>query len=100
VTPDAISVACIALLGLANSLMWPSIFPLAIDGLGKFTQDWLGAPGNGNRWRSDYAFDLRATSAAIGSQRAYAIMIPCFLFLFCITRPVDTVQEKNNSPKF
>ncbi|RPD44174.1 sugar MFS transporter [Paracnuella aquatica] len=28
----------IALLGLANALMWPVIFPLAIDGLGRFTQ--------------------------------------------------------------
>lgn len=28
----------IAALGLANALMWPAIFPLAIDGLGKFTQ--------------------------------------------------------------
>jgi glucose/galactose transporter len=27
----------IALLGLANALMWPAIFPLAITGLGKFT---------------------------------------------------------------
>jgi MFS transporter, FHS family, L-fucose permease len=27
----------IALLGLANALMWPAIFPLAINGLGKFT---------------------------------------------------------------
>lgn len=28
----------IALLGLANALMWPALFPMAIDGLGKFTQ--------------------------------------------------------------
>jgi MFS transporter, FHS family, L-fucose permease len=28
----------IALLGLANALMWPALFPIAIDGLGKFTQ--------------------------------------------------------------
>jgi fucose permease len=28
----------IALLGLANSLMWPAIWPLALDGLGKFTK--------------------------------------------------------------
>lgn len=28
----------IALLGLANALMWPAIFPLAIDKLGKFTK--------------------------------------------------------------
>jgi glucose/galactose transporter len=32
------SIVLIAMLGLANSLMWPAIFPLAIDGLGKFTK--------------------------------------------------------------
>jgi len=32
------SILFIALLGLANSLMWPAIFPLAIDGLGRFTK--------------------------------------------------------------
>jgi glucose/galactose transporter len=32
------SVVFIALLGLSNSLMFPSIWPLAIDGLGKFTK--------------------------------------------------------------
>ncbi len=33
-----LSITFIALLGLANALMWPAIFPLAIDGLGKFTK--------------------------------------------------------------
>ena len=33
-----VAVAFIALLGLANALMWPSIFPLAIDELGRFTK--------------------------------------------------------------
>lgn len=32
------SIVFIALLGFANALMWPAIFPLAIDGLGKFTK--------------------------------------------------------------
>jgi MFS transporter, FHS family, L-fucose permease len=32
------SITFIALLGLANALMWPAIFPLAIDGLGTFTK--------------------------------------------------------------
>lgn len=32
------SIAFIVLLGLANALMWPAIFPLAIDGLGRLTQ--------------------------------------------------------------
>lgn len=33
-----ISYYAVALLGLANSLMWPAIFPLGIKGLGKFTK--------------------------------------------------------------
>lgn len=32
------SVACVALLGFANAMMWPAIFPLAIRGLGRFTE--------------------------------------------------------------
>ncbi len=37
-TTGIISVMFIALLGLANSLMWPAIWPLALAGLGKFTK--------------------------------------------------------------
>jgi MFS transporter, FHS family, L-fucose permease len=37
-TSGMVSIGFIALLGLANAMMWPSIFPLAIDGLGKFTK--------------------------------------------------------------
>ncbi|HEX8059925.1 MAG TPA: sugar MFS transporter [Cyclobacteriaceae bacterium] len=37
-THGYVSVVFVALLGLANALMWPSIWPLAIEGLGKFTE--------------------------------------------------------------
>lgn len=37
-TTGFVSVMFIAFLGLANSLMWPSIWPLAITKLGKFTK--------------------------------------------------------------
>ncbi len=37
-THGYISVAFVAALGLANALMWPAIWPLAIEGLGKFTE--------------------------------------------------------------
>jgi fucose permease len=33
-----VSVIFIGLLGLANALCWPSIWPLAINGLGRFTK--------------------------------------------------------------
>jgi len=38
VTNGFTSILFIALLGLANSLMWPSIWPLAINNLGRFTK--------------------------------------------------------------
>lgn len=38
VTSGYISVFFVAMLGLANATMWPAIFPLAINGLGKFTE--------------------------------------------------------------
>ena len=37
-TSGRLSITFIALLGLANALMWPAIFPMAIDGLGRFTK--------------------------------------------------------------
>jgi MFS transporter, FHS family, L-fucose permease len=33
-----VTVLFVALLGLANSLIWPAMWPLALDGLGKFTK--------------------------------------------------------------
>jgi len=38
VTHGYVSVAFVALLGFANAMMWPAIFPLAIRGLGRFTE--------------------------------------------------------------
>jgi glucose/galactose transporter len=37
-TSDLTSVLLVASLGIANALVWPAIWPLALDGLGKFTK--------------------------------------------------------------
>lgn len=37
-TTGYLSVALVAALGFANAMMWPAIFPLAIRGLGRFTE--------------------------------------------------------------
>lgn len=37
-TSDFTSVLLVASLGIANALVWPAIWPLALDGLGKFTK--------------------------------------------------------------
>lgn len=76
------SIVFIALLGFANALMWPSIFPLAIDGLGKFTKVGsailiMGIAG-GAILPQIYAL----LSSQMGPQAAFFVSIlPCYLFI-------------------
>ncbi|GAB3701731.1 sugar MFS transporter [Spirosoma flavus] len=76
-----VSLWFVVLLGLANSLIWAGIWPLALDGLGRFTK--LGASllimglcGNAIMpvFYGYFAdkFDLRT---------AYWVLIPCYLYL-------------------
>ncbi|WP_395767895.1 sugar MFS transporter [Aquirufa sp.] len=77
-----LSVLCIALLGLANALMWPALWPLAIQGLGKFTK--IGSALIIMMISGGALIPLVYGSLAdrLGdTQTAYAIMIPCYLFI-------------------
>lgn len=77
------SVLFIALLGLANALMWPAIWPLAISGLGKYTKTGsallIMAIAGGALLPLLYGF--LADMHFIGSQKAYLMMIPCYFFI-------------------
>jgi glucose/galactose transporter len=78
------SVFFIALLGLANALVWPAIWPLAIDGLGKFTKTGsallIMAIAGGALLPLIYG--SLADMATIGQQKAYYLMVPCYAFIF------------------
>jgi len=77
------SVFFIAILGLANALIWPAIWPLAIEGLGKYTKTGsalliVGIAGGAvlpRIWAS------LGEQPAIGYQQAFWIMVPCYLFI-------------------
>ena len=77
------SILCIALLGLANALVWPAIWPLAIKGLGRHTKTGSAmlvmAIAGGALLPLIYG-DL-AAKPDIGHQQAYGIMFPCYLFI-------------------
>lgn len=81
-TDGKISVFFIALLGLANSLMWPAIFPLAIDGLGRFTKIGSAFLIMAIAGGAILPLIYGALTEAWGSSRdAYVIMAPCYLFI-------------------
>lgn len=77
------SVLFIALLGLANALMWPAIWPLAIHGLGKFTK--IGSAmlimGIAGGALLPLLWGRLSMIHSIGHQQAYWIMVPCYLFI-------------------
>jgi glucose/galactose transporter len=82
-TSGYVSVLFVALLGLANALVWPAIWPLAIGGLGRFTKTGsalliMGIAGGATLpllygWLAD---------GAAGPRYAYAVLLPCYLFIW------------------
>jgi len=76
-----ISIWFVVLLGLANSLVWAGIWPLALDGLGRFTKTGasimiMGLCGNAilplfYGWIADL-YNVRL---------AYWVLFPCYLYL-------------------
>ena len=76
-----ISIWFVVLLGLANSLVWAGIWPLALDSLGKFTKIGasvmiMGLCGNAilpllYGYLAD-SFDVR---------QAYWVLLPCYIYL-------------------
>ncbi len=76
------AIVCFALLGFSNAVMWPAIWPLAIDGLGKFTKIGaalliMGIVG-GAILPPIYG---KVTELMDSKQMAYVMMIPCYLFI-------------------
>ncbi|WP_162418744.1 sugar MFS transporter [Cyclobacterium roseum] len=76
-----ISIWFVVLLGLANSLVWAGIWPLALDGLGKFTK--LGASilimGLCGNAILPMVYGYFADTA--GLREAYWVLVPCYLYL-------------------
>ncbi|TKB99108.1 sugar MFS transporter [Pedobacter cryophilus] len=75
------SVACIALLGLANSLMWPSIFPLAIAGLGRFTKIGSSLLIMGIAGGAVLPLFYGYLADFYSPSKAYWLLLPCYLFI-------------------
>ena len=78
----SLSIWFVVLLGLANSLVWAAIWPLAMDGLGRFTK--LGASLLIMGLSGNALIPLVYGSIAdhVGVQQAYWILLPCYSYLF------------------
>ena len=78
------AITFIALLGLANALMWPAIFPLAISGLGRYTKigSALLIMGIAGGAVIPLIYGSLKEKPLIGNSLAFFIcMIPCYLYI-------------------
>jgi MFS transporter, FHS family, L-fucose permease len=81
-TSGYVSIMFIALLGLANALMWPAIFPLAIDGLGRFTKIGSALLIMGVAGGAIIPQIYGKLALQMEPQMAFLIcMLPCYLYI-------------------
>jgi len=80
-SPKMVSVLFIASLGMANSLIWPSVWPLAIEGLGRFTGIGSSLLIMGNLGGALLPLLYGRLADTMDPQIAYFILIPCYFFV-------------------
>jgi len=76
------SVLFISLLGLANAIMFPAIWPLAIADLGRFTKIGSSLLIMGLAGGAVLPLIYGGLADVVNPQQAYWIMVPCYLFIW------------------
>lgn len=76
-----VSIWFVVLLGLANSLVWAGIWPLALDGLGRFTKLGASIMIMGLCGNAIMPLAYGALADAVNVQQAYWVLFPCYLYL-------------------
>jgi FHS family L-fucose permease-like MFS transporter len=99
-TDGYVSVACIALLGLANSLMWPAIWPLALAGVGRFTKAASSLLVMGIAGGAVIPLVYGALADSWNPQSAYWLVVPCYLFILYYAVAGHNVGRKVKEIKF
>lgn len=106
VTTGWVSIGFIVLLSFAHALMWPSIWPLAIDKLGRFTKMGSALLIMGVVGGAIIPLIYGALSDSMNRQMAYLITLPCYAYiLFYAARGYkagktnrSALQEKVQTP--
>ena len=77
--PDTI--ALIAILGFANALVWPAVWPLALDGLYNLTAKGSALLVMGISGGAVLPMVYGFLAESLDSQTAYWMMLPCYGFI-------------------
>ena len=107
------SVLFVAALGIANALVWPAVWPLTLDGLGRHTKTAaalliMAISGgaiipplygrlvdSGKESLIDSGLEA-ADALALAAKESYYILIPCYLIIFGFSGFVKRSRKKYN----
>lgn len=87
------SVLFLALLGFANALVWPSIWPLALEGLGKYTAAGSALLIMGIAGGAILPMVYGHFSDAGCAQNAYWVMLPCYAMILFYALKGHTIER-------
>jgi FHS family L-fucose permease-like MFS transporter len=76
-----VSIWFVVLLGFANSLVWAGIWPLALDGLGRFTKLGASIMIMGLCGNAIMPLFYGYVADAVDVRQAYWVLFPCYLYL-------------------
>ena len=76
-----ISIWFVVLLGLANSLVWAGIWPVALDGLGRFTKLGASVMIMGLSGNAIMPLFYGHFADVYDVRQAYWVLVPCYLYL-------------------
>lgn len=88
------SILFIALLGFANAPVWPALWPLTIDGLGKHLKTGAALLIVGIAGGAILPKVWAILGEHVGLQKAFWILIPCYLYIFYFAVAGNRVGKK------
>lgn len=97
--PSAVSIYMIPVLGLANALLWPAVWPLAIADLGNFTKTGSALLVTGIVGAGIVPLIFGYLAGNYGYQIAYAIGLPAYIFIMYYALSGSKIRRKILSTK-
>jgi len=87
------TITFIALLGFSNAIVWPAVWPLALEGLGKFTSKGSALLIMGISGGALLPLVYGLLSESINGQSAYWMMIPIYSFILFYAVKGHTIKN-------
>ena len=92
--PVGISIYLVSLLGLANALMWPAIWPLAIADLGRFTKMGSSFLVMGIIGGAFLPLLFGYVADVVSHQVAYLVCLPAYLYIMYFAFSGSKIRTK------